>query len=111
MDSAKLRPFPRTVVVQSPSFRRSLPGDGALRGLTRLPWISGAFCRKFAGSPVCPRFSQRDKLARSPSVIVVSPMSEHSKFLLLDSQIPDVWVNVLPSLPEPMEIGRASSRE
>src|ERR1039458_2498848 len=26
-----------------------------LRGLTRLPWISGAFCRKFAGSPVCPR--------------------------------------------------------
>src|ERR1035438_10221050 len=32
------------------------PGDGALRGLTRLPWISGAFCRKFAGSPVCLRF-------------------------------------------------------
>src|ERR1035441_8577480 len=31
-------------------------GDGALRGLTGLPWISGAFCRKFAGSPVCPRF-------------------------------------------------------
>jgi len=27
----------------------------ALRGLTRLPWISGAFCRKCAGSPVCPR--------------------------------------------------------
>src|ERR1017187_9517813 len=26
-----------------------------LRGLTRLPWISGAVCRKFAGSPVCPR--------------------------------------------------------
>ena len=26
-----------------------------LRGLTGLPWISGAFCRKFAGSPVCPR--------------------------------------------------------
>src|ERR1019366_6144003 len=26
-----------------------------LRGLTRLPWISGAYCRKFAGSPVCPR--------------------------------------------------------
>src|ERR1035438_9317391 len=25
------------------------------RGLTRLPWISGAFCRKSAGSPVCPR--------------------------------------------------------
>src|ERR1035438_2168748 len=22
---------------------------------TRLPWISGAFCWKFAGSPVCPR--------------------------------------------------------
>src|ERR1035438_1856611 len=32
------------------------PDDGALRGLTRLPWISGAFCRKFAGSPVCLRF-------------------------------------------------------
>jgi len=30
-------------------------------------------------------------------------MSEHSKFLLADSQIPDVWVNVLPSLPEPMD--------
>ena len=24
-------------------------------GLTRLAWISGAFCRKFAASPVCPR--------------------------------------------------------
>src|SRR5271157_1451927 len=29
-------------------------------------------------------------------------MHEHSKFLLADSQIPTVWVNVLPSLPEPM---------
>ena len=29
-------------------------------------------------------------------------MSEHSKFLLADSQIPTVWTNVLPSLPEPM---------
>ena len=29
-------------------------------------------------------------------------MSEHSKFLLADSQIPPVWVNVLPDLPEPM---------
>jgi tryptophan synthase beta chain len=29
-------------------------------------------------------------------------MSEHSKFLLSDSQIPAVWVNILPSLPEPM---------
>src|ERR1039457_2357572 len=29
-------------------------------------------------------------------------MHEHSKFLLADSQIPSVWVNVLPSLPEPM---------
>ena len=28
-------------------------------------------------------------------------MNEHSKFLLADSQIPSVWVNVLPSLPEP----------
>src|ERR1035441_4176510 len=27
------------------------------RGQTRLPWISGAFCRKSAGSPVCPRGS------------------------------------------------------
>src|ERR1035437_3634972 len=41
------------------------------------------------------------------SVIVVSPMPEHSKFLLADSQIPSVWVNVLPSL----QIGRASCRE
>ncbi|MGA2041319.1 MAG: TrpB-like pyridoxal phosphate-dependent enzyme [Bryobacteraceae bacterium] len=29
-------------------------------------------------------------------------MSESSKFLLTDSQIPAVWVNVLPSLPEPL---------
>ena len=29
-------------------------------------------------------------------------MSEHSKFLLADSQIPPVWVNVLPDLPEPL---------
>jgi len=30
-------------------------------------------------------------------------MSEHSKFLLADSQIPAAWVNVLPSLPEPLD--------
>ena len=30
-------------------------------------------------------------------------MSEHSKFLLADSQIPSAWVNVLPSLPQPLE--------
>ena len=30
-------------------------------------------------------------------------MEEHSKFLLADSQIPSVWVNVLPSLKEPLE--------
>jgi tryptophan synthase beta chain len=29
-------------------------------------------------------------------------MSEHSKFLLADSQIPGTWVNVLPSLKEPL---------
>jgi tryptophan synthase beta chain len=29
-------------------------------------------------------------------------MSEHSKFLLADSQIPTVWMNVLPLLPEPL---------
>jgi len=29
-------------------------------------------------------------------------MSERSKFLLDDKQIPTVWVNVLPSLPEPL---------
>src|ERR1017187_5666259 len=28
---------------------------------------------------------------------------EHSKFLLADSQIPTAWVNVLPSLPEPLD--------
>jgi tryptophan synthase beta chain len=28
-------------------------------------------------------------------------MQEHSKYLLADSQIPNVWVNVLPSLKEP----------
>src|SRR4051794_10145450 len=30
-------------------------------------------------------------------------MPEHSKFLLADSQIPSVWLNVLPSLPEPLD--------
>src|ERR1035438_6310908 len=30
-------------------------------------------------------------------------MSEPSKFLLTDSQIPTAWVNVLPSLPVPLE--------
>ena len=30
-------------------------------------------------------------------------MSETNKFLLADSQIPATWVNVLPSLPEPLE--------
>src|SRR5881227_2588938 len=29
-------------------------------------------------------------------------MKEHSKFLLADSQIPSAWINVLPSLPEPL---------
>ena len=29
-------------------------------------------------------------------------ISEHSKFLLADSQIPSAWVNVLPSLKEPL---------
>ena len=29
-------------------------------------------------------------------------MTEHSKFLLADSQIPSVWLNILPSLKEPM---------
>src|SRR5450759_2221736 len=36
-------------------------------GLTRLAWISGAFCRKFAASPVCPR-------VRSPLPAVVFPL-------------------------------------
>ncbi len=30
-------------------------------------------------------------------------MPEHSKFLLADSQIPTAWVNVLPSLKEPLD--------
>src|ERR1051325_11171881 len=30
-------------------------------------------------------------------------MSEHSKFLLADSQVPTVWINVLPSLQEPLD--------
>src|SRR5215467_5296970 len=30
-------------------------------------------------------------------------MSESSKFLLSDRQIPSAWVNVLPSLPEPLD--------
>ncbi len=29
-------------------------------------------------------------------------MQSHSKFLLADSHIPRAWVNVLPSLPEPL---------
>jgi tryptophan synthase beta chain len=30
-------------------------------------------------------------------------MPDHSKYLLADSQIPSVWVNVLPSLKEPLD--------
>ncbi len=30
-------------------------------------------------------------------------MSEHCKFLLADSQVPSVWVNVLPSLRQPLD--------
>ena len=30
-------------------------------------------------------------------------MANHSKFLLADSQIPTAWINVLPSLPEPLD--------
>ena len=29
-------------------------------------------------------------------------MSETYKYLLAENQIPTVWVNVLPSLPEPL---------
>src|ERR1017187_3080000 len=34
-----------------------LDGQAPFRtpGPTSLPWISGSLCRKFAGSPVCPR--------------------------------------------------------
>src|ERR1019366_9211352 len=39
----------------------------ALRGLTRLPWISGALCREFAGSPVCPRLP--DVCPRVPGLV------------------------------------------
>lgn len=37
-----------------------------------------------------------------PSSFEEVVMSQHSKFLLADHQIPTVWTNVLPSLPEPM---------
>jgi hypothetical protein len=40
------------------------------RGLTRLPWISGAFCRKSAGSPVCPPSPEPGLLA--PSILLLN---------------------------------------
>src|ERR1035441_9163465 len=46
---------------------------GALRGLTRLPWISGAFCRKFAGSPVCPLFRNFGRRAGKPGTVTIFP--------------------------------------
>src|SRR5690349_21895060 len=30
-------------------------------------------------------------------------MSQHSKFLLTDADVPDVWINVLPALKEPLD--------
>jgi phosphatidylglycerophosphate synthase len=42
---------------KQPVAKIALRTEPVKSGLTRLPWISGAFCRKFAGSPVCPRFS------------------------------------------------------
>ncbi len=44
-----------------------------LQGLTRLPWISGAFCRKFAGSPVCPR-PPRLQLATAAGLIALAAL-------------------------------------
>jgi len=42
-----------------------------LRGLTRLPWISGAFCRKFAGSPVCPRPPAATRLLSAAAAVAL----------------------------------------
>jgi len=41
------------------------------RGLTRLPWISGAFCRKFAGSPVCPRPPAATRLLSAAAAVAL----------------------------------------
>jgi len=52
-----LPPSP-TTPTSTPATSPALPAPPSKppRGLTRLPWISGAVCREWAGSPVCPRF-------------------------------------------------------
>src|ERR1035437_5690808 len=54
---AASRPAAARVVSRRFRERTILMIPFAGRGLTGLPWISGAVCRKFAGSPVCPRLS------------------------------------------------------
>src|ERR1022692_2013152 len=61
-DVSKDRSLTVAALIGAPTVRegllqntRSYLRNGVLRGLTRLPWISGVPCRKFAGSPVCPR--------------------------------------------------------
>src|ERR1035437_9735378 len=82
-----------------------------MAGCTFLPWWFPRFSfwpAPFIFSPTPERTPDGGQCGIPPhplmgrSVIVMSPMSEHSKFLLADSQITSVWVNVLPSLPEPM---------
>ena len=65
----------------------------ALRGLPRLPWISGAFCRKSAGSPVCPRLPESGAgIGSSPLVL--------STLLLLSACVTVKPLPVLSHVPQ-----------
>ena len=61
----------------------------AVGGLTRLPWISGALCRKFAGSPVCPRVHPADPIGYAVYVgAVLGTIRRHMQFAEFET-LPD----------------------
>src|ERR1035441_5555464 len=79
-----------------------------LRGLTRLPWISGAFCRKFAGSPVCPRFpGPAPRIGFSPLSIRVKESRDNpgqsrdgqSRDSIRNSRIPAGFAGITDTVP------------
>jgi len=75
--------------------KNSAGSHRALRGLTRLPWISGAFCRKSAGSPVCPRLPEPGAgVGSSPLSLVLLLL------LLLSACVPVKPLPVLGQVPQ-----------
>ena len=82
----------------------------------KMEWLLRALAQTDCPDELSARPADRDALLHARDSEGVSPdlkqphrcyngasMSEHSKFLLADSQIPTAWVNVLPSLQEPLD--------